>query len=395
MHVNVRTSTIALVLLAGVLALGALLSLSPAQTHAALARKVVEACASAENRPLCYDKEIPKLMDDGLSMEETFQVTRVVQELDQSYVYCHVLGHILSEKETAKDPTKWVEVVHRAPSGICSNGAIHGAFQERFRTDSLPEAELEELKPVLRDVCRVSDAWGPTLLEQGSCSHALGHLTMYVTAANIKKSLEACDAVAINEGGHDFRQLCYDGAFMQIYQPLEPEDFDLIAGREVARGERDRFCAQFSGAAYGSCVTESWPLYRDELLTPQGILSFCAPFEAGSEQGERCYLSLFYSQMPWLLFDEGKIVALCRALPADVSAACFKHSASRFIETDWRNIEKAANLCAHAEEEGSGEACYEELITYSTYNFHPGSREALALCRALPEPFAARCRAVQ
>src|SRR3989344_1241885 len=178
------------------------------------ATRVVEICADAENRPLCYDKEIPKLMDEGLSMEETFAVTRIVQDFDPTYVYCHVLGHILSEKETAKDPSKWLEVVHRAPSGICSNGGIHGAFQERFRTESLPDAEVEELKLILKGACRETDSWRPTRMEQATCTHALGHLSMYLTNANMARSLSVCDAVAYNEGGYDFRQLCYDGAFM-------------------------------------------------------------------------------------------------------------------------------------------------------------------------------------
>lgn len=355
------------------------------------AHVIVALCRDAQNRGVCYDKEIPKLMDRGFSMEDSFDVTRIVQELDTTYVYCHVLGHVLAEKETSKDPHKWLEVVHRAPSGICSNGAIHGAFQERFRTEALPDAEVEELKPILRGACRASDEWRPTRLEQATCTHALGHLTMYITGADINKSLQTCDAVAYNEAGYDFRQLCYDGAFMQIYQPLEPEDFDLIVGKEVVRATRDGFCRRFSGAAHDSCITESWPLYREELFTGDGFADFCGVFPRGSSSEERCARGIAYVATALLSFEENAIAQLCGALDDPLRAICFSSAASRMIETDWRNIHQAAVFCRKAESYGAGQACYEELATYATYNFHRGSSEARALCRELPLEFRSRC----
>ena len=93
---------------------------------------IVKKCSSASYKPTCYEKEVPMLMD-SISMEEAFQVTRIIQDLDKSYQYCHVLGHELSARETAKDPGKWKDIIPRCPSGLCSNGCIHGAFQERFR----------------------------------------------------------------------------------------------------------------------------------------------------------------------------------------------------------------------------------------------------------------------
>ncbi|PIT90972.1 hypothetical protein COU17_02885, partial [Candidatus Kaiserbacteria bacterium CG10_big_fil_rev_8_21_14_0_10_49_17] len=117
------------------------------------AQDIVAKCATAEYRPACYDAAIPKLMDEGMSMEDAFEVTRAVQDIDDMYFYCHVLGHYLAEKETAKDPLRWKDVVARAPSGICSNGAIHGAFQARFKAETLPDASVDELKKELTGVC--------------------------------------------------------------------------------------------------------------------------------------------------------------------------------------------------------------------------------------------------
>src|SRR5690606_4527381 len=125
----------------------------------------------------CYDKELPKLMDEGFSMEDAFAVTRLVQDRDPSYQYCHVLGHELSAKETAKDPDNWKSVIARAPIGVCSNGAIHGAFQERFRVASFAGKSVDDLVPELLRICKANEDWHPTGMPEATCIHRLGHLT--------------------------------------------------------------------------------------------------------------------------------------------------------------------------------------------------------------------------
>mgnify|MGYP001566371628 CR=1 FL=1 len=150
------------------------------------ANQVMEICASASSRPACYDKEIPKLMD-VISMEQAFEVTKSIQEKDSQYWYCHVLGHNLSGRETAKNPEKWKEVVPRCPVGMCSNGCIHGALQERFRKENFSEDDLEKVLPDLSDICDEKQNWHPTGMERSTCYHALGHLLMYLSAADTKK----------------------------------------------------------------------------------------------------------------------------------------------------------------------------------------------------------------
>src|SRR3989344_4799906 len=180
-------STIAIL---SIIILGALLyEFEPVliQSPLRLARAVVEECKKENYRPLCYEKKVPALMDRGLSMEGAYAVTRKIQTLDSDYHYCHVLAHNISAKETAKDPSKWKAIVARAPSGICGNGGLHGAFQERFRTDALPNATISELLQELDGACDPRDKWSPTFLERSSCMHGLGHLTMYITDGDIKK----------------------------------------------------------------------------------------------------------------------------------------------------------------------------------------------------------------
>lgn len=361
-------------------------------TLAMYAKRITKICSSESYRPACYDREIPKLMS-VLSMEEAFAVTKIIQHQDSSYTYCHVLGHELAAREVAKDPSQWQRVVERVPSGMCSNGGIHGAFQERFRTDALPEAQLEELVPILEGICRPHDTFNPTLLEQATCTHAIGHLAMYVTSADVPKSLALCERVAPREGGHDFRQICFDGVFMQIFQPLEPEDFALVEGKTPTLSTVHSFCSAFSGKEKESCWTESWPLSLTQIKKPTGLVSFCAQL-SGEDARTRCYNGMLYVLTAIVFnFNPQKITDYCIQLPLERGGQCFAFASSRLIETDWENIPRSVALCKVADEHGVGDACYMELVRYSTYNFHANSPEFYQLCNALPENWKKTCLA--
>lgn len=353
------------------------------------ADEIIKKCSSYSRTATCYDKEIPKLMD-FISMEDAFEVTKIVQDQDKSYPYCHVLGHNLSAREVDKDPSKWKEVVSRCPSGMCSNGCIHGGFQERFRAESLTDEQIEQIKPDLKTICEDRPNWHPTGLEQASCYHALGHLTMYLTAADINKALNLCKELSVKDDGRDLSQLCFDGSFMQIFQPLEPEDFALIKGKEVTKDQADTFCSRFSGSQKGSCISESWPLFRGELISdPKKLILFCSRDDKNEQ--DRCYSALFYVLAAQFQFDSNTIKTYCTGLPAERMGQCFANAASRFIETDYRNIGKSVDLCNQADKLGQGDRCFSELLLYSTYNFHKGSEGFQTLCSSLPGAWKEKC----
>ena len=352
---------------------------------------IVAKCANAKYKPTCYEDEIPKLMQK-ISMEDAFNITRLVQGKDSSYKYCHVLGHKLSAQETAKDPEKWKEVIPRCPSGLCSNGCIHGAFQERFRSETLNESDLDTLKKDLSTICEPRSNWSPTGLEQGTCYHAVGHLLMYVTSADVNKSIQICKEVAVKPDGHDWSKLCFDGIFMQIYQPLENEDKVLVDGKQPKKEAMNSFCSKYTGNERVSCWSESWPIFFDEIMTPQGLVNFCSNgLLKDSQDQNSCYNGMFYVITAEFQFDLAKVRTFCMGLPQTRMDQCFAGAASRLIETDYRNIPVVANFCASITSVTSKDACYQELIKYSTYNFHAGSDQYLQLCNSLPEPYKDEC----
>jgi hypothetical protein len=357
------------------------------------AQEIVQKCSDATYKPGCYEEEVPKLMD-YISMTEAFEVTKSVQDEDSSYAYCHVLGHKLSSRETAKDPENWKDVIAMCPTGVCSNGCIHGAFQERFREESLTDEQIIKYKTELSDVCEARDNWHPTNLEQATCYHALGHLLMYITRADINKSTTLCQELGVKENGkRNYSQLCYDGAFMQIFQPLETEDFALVEGKQPKLKDMADFCEPYVGAMREPCWAESWPLVRSEILTPKGVVKFCTNSLLLTESDQhRCFTGMFYIYTAQVQLNSAKVTDYCNGIIPSRSGLCFANGASRMIETDFRNIKTAANLCSAAKLDVAREQCFSSLLSLASYDFHPDSPERSELCNVLPEPWKSKCQ---
>lgn len=337
----------------------------------------------------CYDEEIPKLMDQ-LTMEDVFAVTKLIQDRDPSYTYCHVLGHELSSRETKKDPSRWQDVVTRCPSGICSNGCIHGAFQERYRTEVLSDSEIEGLFDDFRRVCTPRGNWHPTEVERASCYHSLGHLLMYVTGGKVEKATAICERLNIAIDGSDYTQVCYDGAFMQIFQPLEPEDFALVSDIQKDISSVEAFCFANDGKKRSSCWSESWPIFRAQFMDDGALLeAHCAKLPG--EERDRCLQAILYALVVQFRFDRTELLQFCLSLSPGGRVQCFSSVATRLIETDYRNAEAAVSWCGQATPESVRRLCFDELATYATFYFHKDSESHNRLCQALPRDWQIRC----
>ncbi len=358
-------------------------------SFAQYADRIIAKCASDSYHPACYDREIPKLMD-SISMEDAFSVTRLIQEKDKSYFYCHVLGHGLAAREVAKDPSKWKEVIVRAPTGMCSNGAIHGAFQERFRSESFSDDQIQKLKGDLVDICEAKPNWNPTGMVQASCYHALGHLMMYITRGDVNKSINLCGQTIRKDLIATYSQLCFDGTFMQIFQPLEPEDFAIVAGKAPTIENLTAYCGQFAPIQKDSCWTEAWPLSRDQIKNPAWLETYCA-HAVDSVQRDRCFSAMFYVLTPMMDYNPDQVKNFCGSLSGLRQPQCFADAASRTIETDSSLIAKAVSICSAAKVLAMDERCWQELVKFSTFNFHAGSQEFYNLCNSLPDKWRVSC----
>ena len=203
----------------------------------------VSTCATQSDPAACYEREVPALLP-GLTVPQLFDVVRLIRQKDTAYQFCHVLAHKIGERVVAEDPDKWVDAIPYNPTdGLCSNGFIHGVIGGRFRAEVLDDATLRKFIPDFKRACEAHGDWRPSDLDRAMCYHAMGHLYDYITNADLHKALALCEETTTEQ----FHRVCREGVFMQIYQPLEPDDYALIEQMPVkpTPGTVRQFCARF------------------------------------------------------------------------------------------------------------------------------------------------------
>lgn len=359
------------------------------------AEKIIKNCASTSYRPGCYDKEIPKLLERGqVTMEEAFAVTRKIQDQDRSYLFCHVLAHALADTETKKDVTKWLDVVSRCPALTCNNGCPHGAIMRKFKgSEILTEEQVKEIVPSLQMACEPRGNWQPTEVETGMCYHSMGHTAMYITGGDIDKSLEICEQIGVKDDGRNYYQTCTQGVFMIIFQGLDPDDLALVAKIKPAKEEVPEFCYRFSGHIENTaCRTESWPLFFQDILHPKGLESFCS-FAKDTYSRNWCYDTGLNSISLQILESRGVVgmADYCLNLPSAIQKHCFASVAAAWIQNEPRYQKDAILLCALSEKHNLSEACYHNLLFYSTYSFKNGTESWKSYCENFSEPYKSQC----
>ncbi|OGI62790.1 hypothetical protein A2818_00905 [Candidatus Nomurabacteria bacterium RIFCSPHIGHO2_01_FULL_40_12] len=350
-----------------------------------IVQKIYSVCAGHSYKPTCYDEEIPKLLSE-ISMERVFKIAGIVQVSDVSYSYCHDLGHKLSASEVSKNPREWKEVISRCPRGICSNGCQHGAAQERFRNEVLTQDQLIAAKIELVDVCNLKKDW--TGLEKSECIHGLGHLSVYLTGADVDKSLRVCNDINLRREELD---LCYDGAFMQIFQPQDPDDISLVEKiKPKTKEETQKFCRQFPDLnKVNACIRQAYPLYFQEIETSDGLIEYCAQSSPGLAT-EKCQNMLFYVQAQRTNYNVQKLADLCNGMPDKIKGRCFGQIANAIIHGGSHLISQAVAYCSLASD-GKKDICLETILEFAPYNLPVGTKVFKQLCESFPSDWQRQC----
>lgn len=387
------------ILTAAVLAVGAYILFAPEQTAQksiqTYATEMVELCKDADYRPLCYEQEVPKLVSD-LTTDRIFDVIREIRRQDPEYLFCHVLGHELGVYEVSLDPDNWLDVIAKGPTdGLCSNGYAHGALVARFNDEDLSREEFEYALKDLAIACEEREGYTPTDLTKAICYHGVGHVMIHLTLSNVDESLYGCEQIGLKNDGRDYRQLCVEGVYMQLFQPLEPEDFALVdmLPYQPTRENLYRFCSEFSrnDEQFGACWREGWPFFRNDLYTSKGVIDYCSTLTEAQDR-DLCFVSAFTINGRHNLGNAEKMAAVCNGLPSEYKGNCFSRGANAFPEEDPSLVPQAIDMCSRANEEAAQDECYGFLARVASFNFHEGSEPFEQMCTLLPSEFEAACR---
>ncbi len=353
-----------------------------ARSEGAIARRIAVACEKLSGEPSdCYEREVPPLYPE-FDVATLFGIIREIRAIDPSYQFCHVLAHKLGERVVAEDPARWTDAIALNPSdGLCSNGFIHGVIGGRFRAEVLDASTTEKLIPDFARACSPREGWSPSDLDRAICYHGIGHLYVFITNADIRRALTICEQTVPD----DFRRVCIEGVFMQIYQPLEPDDFLLIEQMTVkpTRETVRSFCASFGDSEYvGACLRESWPFFAREIRRGTGIAAFCSG-QPDARLEDLCYRSAFTIVGRLALGDQDRAVGACDNSPPERLEMCYSVLAQSVFEEDRGNAGGALALCERASPQVAA-ACVDWLISQAPFIFGSDTKERTQFCRALP-----------
>jgi hypothetical protein len=376
---------------AAALAIASVLALAwLASGSASAAERIIKTCAGEEgDRATCYEREVPALYPKR-SLAELFDIIRDIRHADPSYQFCHVLAHKLGEMTVAEDPEAWVDAIPLNPSdGLCSNGFIHGVVGGRFRAEVLHADTIAAHMPDFRRACEPRLDWHPSDLDRAICYHGMGHLFLFITDGDIDAALGICERAADTH----YRRVCVQGVFMQIYQPLEPDDYALIERLKVKPTKENvrPLCAAYRHDPLyeGSCLQESWPFFREDILSGHGVVSFCTGYPSFEEE-EQCYTTASALIGRTSLSDPQKAAGACSSLTEQRQLACFANAAQAFLEENRTEANRALQLC-----EMSGalsDSCMMILIEREQFIFGSDTSLRTAFCAALPRHLQHACR---
>ncbi len=357
------------------------------------ARAIVAHCAEASNHTSCYEQEVPKLLVQGVRFEDAFEVAYIIQQLDQTGEYCHRIGHELGSKETAKDTSKWKEVARRTPLGKCLAGGLHGAFQERFKQASLSPAELPSFEKEMQGFCDVQKNIPSSSIDLSMCAHGLGHLFLFATGGDIQESVRLCSAIVFKEEVGVTREgqelSCFDGMFMQLFEPHDAEEYALIQGHEQTTDTVGAFCTTFLPLPKAACVARSAPLFYKNLTTGAP-----RPLDCGTLTGQRQQDACFSTQLRLFardtFFNLDATDDYCATYPENKRGWCYA-SAGSFAFMAGYDYEQPFRFCARAETLGVGDQCYETLAQFIPFVFSTDEKTRASFCKRLPAPYMANC----
>lgn len=373
---------------AAVVALIGVFGISLPKDAGAMADAMVAECADSSNRAECYEQKVPALYPQ-YSISAVFDIVREVRTLDPSYQFCHVLAHKIGERVVAEDPARWVDAIPDNPSdGLCSNGYIHGVVGGRFRAEVLSSSSIAALVPDFARACEPRANWAPSDLDRAICYHGMGHLYDFITDADIPQALVLCSQTT----PEDYERVCVEGVFMQLYQPLEPDDFELIERMAVKPTKENvrSYCAAWKDPEYiGACLRESWPFFKDDIASGT-VTDFCSG-QPDKERTEYCYQTVSALAGRLSLQDLHKTDAACRNFPPERQLLCYGQSAQAVLEEDRDDAAKAVSLCAMAPERLI-EGCMRYLEGHAQFLFGGNMSQWQNFCGVLPASLAAQCK---
>jgi hypothetical protein len=179
---------------------------------------------------------------------DSYEIPEVVATLDtlslnERHQWCHEVMHYIGWRAYATQ--KDIASSFMESAELCDSGMYHGVMEEYLRQEGL-QGNMEDL---IKNTCVASLQGNPELSEGtiSLCYHGLGHGLMYITTADLKKSLDYCDLL---EGQDAYA--CYGGAFMEY---SANKAVGPLSDKEKPDLNDFNYCSELSEKQKSSCLS--------------------------------------------------------------------------------------------------------------------------------------------
>ncbi|MCE9541471.1 hypothetical protein K8R03_02830 [Candidatus Kaiserbacteria bacterium] len=352
--------------------------------------RVLEICASAGNKPLCYATEIENLLR-AKGISAAFDALALAYDTDPGFAgTCHDVTHELG-KAAYEEFQKTGKTELTSKASYCGYGFYHG-FMDALYVDT---NDMEVARAFCTYVGKNVPHPPPPEFAEGSCYHGIGHGITDGTdprlwgdaVAIAKPGLAVCDKVSA--GNETWHMRCVSGVFNAIGNMYPNPKYKLDSGTDpYALCRVGGFTPLETETCYDQMNTQAAALANHDL---KGMVAF------GNTITNQKYRALaiheavsFYIQI--LKWDQKQLqpeqVRVCELPTAELRDSCVSGLVGGIFEfgSPGKQYIEAENLCsAETFPAGLRDSCYATIQLLSEYYFEPDVLHTV--CGQIPEKY--------
>lgn len=183
------------------------LTAHPDEDPSDLVHRTMAACFRGGGRHDCY-KDAAQRFFQRFGLQGTLALLAQNESVPEVYARCHEVTHYLSRQEFER--VESIPLVYAQCDSTCHGGCYHGTLEASLARTTSGDAAADALADQFPRVCGSPTDYARPLV-RNECFHGLGHAAMFVTDADLPRSLRLCDTLTTQ----DLRERCYSGVFME------------------------------------------------------------------------------------------------------------------------------------------------------------------------------------
>jgi len=326
-----------------------------------------------QNKKDCY-VQVAKDALEKFPYPTILQAFAQIETQPKILTRCHPVMHYLGRLEYQKTRNITQTLIRSRPT--CISGSYHGAVEGYFMAQDIPlnDPDDELYTKTLTGICGQSSDY-PQQEIYNQCNHGIGHALMFVTDADLPRSLKLCDALSSAVES----RLCYTGVFMEnsnsSTDPNHPSKY--------IKADNPLYPCDELGKQYEStCYALKAPYF----FTSTGgdwdkTIELCGKIPQQHQGG--CFSTIGANQVGFVT-DSAALNDNCQRLPSKFRSSCAQGVASHLIIRYGGDYKAAMAFCAQVPLSNK-QACYRQ-IGLSERNWTASDEELVAVCEKIKEP---------